>query len=455
MKKILFVLFFVLVIFPVVSSVEINLKENYYKGETFMAKTSGNFLQPLTKQNVFLYEKHIRIPISPSVAKINDNYYIYFQLTGKSEGNYSLVLKDVSYFKSGEISNEDVRKNFTISGTLAQFKLEPGFVVTDDNFSIEIENLQDEKINVEVKVGNSDDNLSDLVSKDFVSVSAGRRKKIYFDYDFFDSIFNKVHLSSDNFSYVVPVFLPSKIEESEKPEVVEPVKPIEPKPIHRGIRIELSNPNVTLIVNTSQPRILHISNLGVGDENINLSVSEDLEPYVNLSSYEIEVPENSSLRVDLDFVSGNEAGVVGGKIIAVSRNFSDEIFVNLKFIEFPSQLFDPPNPPYHDEDDSDYVEEDEFVDGNEPAGFKTCEEMGGFHCEDNQVCNVNETDSFTGDCCIGICEDVEENSLKKVIGFTIIFAVGIFLAWFFLVKYRRTKRRKSDLKRIVDASNDY
>ncbi len=86
MKKFFLFLFLILLIFPLISAVEFTLDSSYMQGETIITKISGNFLTPLTKDNVFFYKEHVRIPVDYGIEKINKEYYLYASLSGKTEG---------------------------------------------------------------------------------------------------------------------------------------------------------------------------------------------------------------------------------------------------------------------------------------------------------------------------------------------------------------------------------
>ena len=94
MKKLIIILI-LLLIFPLISSVEFETKTEFDQGETLVAVVSGNFLDQVTRDKIFFYREHVRIPVVYEVGKINDDFYIYAMLTGKEQGNYSVKIKDV------------------------------------------------------------------------------------------------------------------------------------------------------------------------------------------------------------------------------------------------------------------------------------------------------------------------------------------------------------------------
>ena len=150
-KKGVIILILLLVV-PLISAVEFDMKTNFSQGETLMAKVSGNFLESITNENIFLYRGHVRVSINPYVAKINNDFYIYAQLLGKAPNNYSIVIENAKYMEGNQVNEEDIVKNFSITEDTADFSIEPGFIVTDSDFFIKVQNLQDNKITIQIKI---------------------------------------------------------------------------------------------------------------------------------------------------------------------------------------------------------------------------------------------------------------------------------------------------------------
>src|SRR3990167_3111664 len=89
----------ILFLFPVASAVQVDTKSEFSQGETLLAKISGNFINPLTKENIFFYRGHVRTPTIYEISKTNNDYYLYAQLLGKASGNYSLAIENTRYMK--------------------------------------------------------------------------------------------------------------------------------------------------------------------------------------------------------------------------------------------------------------------------------------------------------------------------------------------------------------------
>ena len=84
----------------------------------------------------------------------------------------------------------------------------------------------------------------------------------------------------------------------------------------------------------------------------------------------------------------------------------------------------------------DYIPEDDVI----VKSSKTCLEMKGKMCSDNEKCNEETYNAKDGVCCLGGCEEIKTGSTGKIIGWTIIIVIIILLLWFFKSKYTGARR---------------
>lgn len=224
MKKVLLVI--LLLTLPLFSAVEFDMKTNFSQGETLMARVSGNFLESVFKENIFFYRGHVKIPVEYDIAKIDEEYYIYALLEGKSPDNYSVALEDVKYTKGTEVVEEDIIKNFTITNETADFSINPGFIITSENFSIEVQNLKDYQITIKIDENRTETEggffsffFSDSDSGDnSVIVKSGEIKDIEFGLGN-ETSFRKILLSTESLEYEIPVYaFVSQIQDEESEE---------------------------------------------------------------------------------------------------------------------------------------------------------------------------------------------------------------------------------------------
>ena len=404
-KCIFFVLFLILFLtltMQVISAVEFDMKENFNEGETLMARISGNFLEPILQENIFLYRGHVRIPLEPYVTNIEGDYYIYSQLLGKAPNNYSLSIENVKYMKGAKISDEAITKNFSISNITADFLIEPGFIKTNEDFFIEVQNLQDYKITIDSDVEGSESTL----------LRSGQIKKIYFQAEKVSDS-KTIKLSTNNLSYEIPVLVYFETILKE-----------------RNLRFEPSKFNISLSTDSDTNRIVYIYN--IGDEvleNISLSVSDSLSSYVSLSKDNIgKLNKNENSRIEIYINSSDKEENPKGYIAAKAENVSAYVFLSLNFIED----FQPSN------------------ESEEPLTIsQTCEELKGEICSNEEKCDEEGVYAKDGVCCLGKCTTPKsefEDSAGKIIGWTMVVVIVGFLVWFFAKKYRGAKRPFNLLK---------
>ena len=215
MKKIL-IIFLALFLFPIISAIEIDMKDNFDQGETLIAKISGNFYEAISEENVIFYRGRVRTSIIPFVSKINNEFYIYANLLDKSPNNYSIVIEDAKYYQGNQIIEEDITKNFIINENFADFSIDKGFVITKEDFFIKVKNLQDYKITINLGSVNYDKEegfFASLFSEKKISensnsitLNPGEVKKIYFKVEDFEEL-SLIELSTGNLDYEILVYV--------------------------------------------------------------------------------------------------------------------------------------------------------------------------------------------------------------------------------------------------------
>ncbi|MBR9701661.1 hypothetical protein GOV13_01940 [Candidatus Pacearchaeota archaeon] len=430
--KLKITIMFLLLLLPLASAVEFDMKSNFSKGETLITKISGNFQKPPFKGTTKFYRGHVRVPIDPSILKINDEFYIYAQLP-ENEANYSLVIEDAKYYVGSLISEDDLVQNFSISNNLADFSVDPGVVITDKDFSLEVQNLQDSKLTIqiltsplEIDEGNSETGFfaslleeesgeTKVVQGDAsVTLKSGEIEKIKFKLeDIENPVLKTITLSSENTEYEIPVYV--FLNESSK------------KDKKRKFDFDMPELEFTMSTNSNLTKIVYLINEGEDDlENITLSISESLEPYMTLLTTEIEdLKEDEQEKIELYFQSGDyDLDLVEGQIKAKESYEGEQdvyAYIGVSFDILES-----------------YTEE---------PGAKTCLEVGGTICTHDQKCDSDEINAKDDKCCLTECQEIGSDTSGKIIGWAIVIIVLGFLAWFFKFKYKGAKGDISLFKR--------
>ncbi len=85
----------------------------------------------------------------------------------------------------------------------------------------------------------------------------------------------------------------------------------------------------------------------------------------------------------------------------------------------------------------DYVPSEE---DDEILVTKTCLELDGIICENDEECSEVPVNAKYAVCCLGDCKKIEESQIGTIIGWGMIIIIVSFLVWFFLKKYRKAKK---------------
>lgn len=229
MKKLfLFIIIAAILIIPLSSAIQSDIKENYKLGETIITKVSGNFLQNIEKQNIYFYRRYMPTTFPDyGVKKIGNDFYVYAKVPlEKTPDNYSIHIKNVRHMEFTKIVYNDIVLNFTIINETADFSVYPGVIISDRNFFIQVQNLLDN--NLEIGIGASEnqstttqensggffdflfkkkstENVTTPTTPESISLLPGETKKIEFVVA--QTEFKFIELSSTNQTYEIPAYL--------------------------------------------------------------------------------------------------------------------------------------------------------------------------------------------------------------------------------------------------------
>src|SRR3989344_6949814 len=152
MKRFLF-LSLVLFLITSASALTITTPETIDQGSTAIFTLQGNILDPITKSDVGFYEGHVQKPFNYDIEKIEDIYYIYALMPYNSK-NYSLRISDVYFKENNEFKTLDLEANFSTSQQVAEFNVDPGFVITSkDSFDLQIYNNLNSNLQITYTIG--------------------------------------------------------------------------------------------------------------------------------------------------------------------------------------------------------------------------------------------------------------------------------------------------------------
>ncbi|MFW6282641.1 MAG: hypothetical protein ACOC1P_01120 [Minisyncoccales bacterium] len=403
MKKLFFLITLVLLL-NTMSAVELDIKKEYDQGETVIGKVSGNFINPPSEENIFLYREHVRVPISPKLIKINDEFYFYFILD-KSPGNYSFVIENTKYYIGAETSEKDISEKIKITNNTADFNINKGVFFINNTFELEFQSLSSSRFLLDFQEKNnlsSDNGEIKPYSKDFpFELKSGEKEKVYFILNNFNKpVLKELEFSSENTQYSVPVFV-SIDSESTTEENNTSENTTEENNTTKEFSFTPNNINISLRVNSgSKSFFIYLNNTGTEKiENINFTISQDLQS--NIDFYEdfiSELPAKTAAKLKFRVNASETSENISGYIFAEnSENLYTHSKINLNFYSNNTNKTD---------------SGDEFVfNPNESGG-------------DIEIDDPNESG---------------ESSLQQIIGWSLLVLVIVFLVWFYFKKYKGTK----------------
>ncbi len=412
------IFFLILLVFPFCSSIQIEMNSSYNAGESFIAKVSGNFLEPIYKSDISFYRRHMPTVIDFSVISINSDYYIYGQIPlEKIPDNYSILLSKVKSLQGGNAVEEDLFYNFSISNETAEFSILPLALSANLDFTLFVQSFEDKQITLKGSLLNETESSGGFFSffeggnsKEVFSFSLnpGESKNIEINSKDFQNGMNLLKLSSNKTNYIVYVDF---TKEEEKPKFYFEEKEI----------------NLTLLINNSESKKVFVHNSGEElIKNISLSLSKSLEDYVIISKKSIkEIKSDSTIEVTLTFFSEEEINLEG--FLKAEKedkvSFLPIYFSSVKNISSVKE---------------NVSEENETNTFELP---KTCSEIGGTPCGEGFNCTGEIVEARDDRCCIGECKEITPSISKKIIGWILLIAGVIILAWFLINKYFGTKNK--------------
>lgn len=411
MKKLPTILFILLLIFPIISAVEINMPDEFSQGETLFATIQGNFIDPISKSNVYFYRGHVRIALDYDIQKIQDKYYLYAQLENKLPDNYSISIKEVRYYNGSQISYDDITKNFEINSDTADFSVDPGFIITEGNFELELKNLQSSGITVNIQTEESENSETLLL---------GQTKNIEINLENInETTITIITLNTDNLEYNVPAYIivSSESETECGNNIIETGEQCDGENLNSETCATFLGGNWEGELFCNSDCSFNSSSCSETNETSENETAEDC--LINWNCKEGEKCINRKCVKVTDDETENQT----------EEKEEEEIEEDYEIIV---------------EDDGDLIviKDGEVID--EPASLKNCAELEGDVCSSSQICEGESVYAKDNVCCIGNCVKQEETNNQKLIGWLIIVFIG-FLFILLLRKFKSSGKRKKDL----------
>ncbi|MBM3233531.1 hypothetical protein FJZ19_00380 [Candidatus Pacearchaeota archaeon] len=394
MKRVLLIF---LLLLPIASAVNLDIKENYKPGETMIFSMEANFLSPVTQENIYFYSNNVQIPLVSDITQINDKYYIYALLPAL-ERNYTFTAKNLHYFENGFEKTGSIEKNFSVSGNITDFSVKPGFIVAKNNFSMSVESKSQSLVVV----------AKFLNSTQSINVPAGQERTIYFTKTANNLMFTEISLSALNTQYKIPAAILSSFNDS--------------APVNISLQesFEFSKYEYNFSVNKNKEDIfsIYLKNTGK-NTSITINFSDELEDVMKISPVEFDVKSGERKRIEITIKSSQE-GRLRGIINAYSEDYSALSYIIINSLE-----------------------ENAALPARENETFEeTCAFKGGEKCGSGEKCSEKTVNASDGDCCLATCKE-KQNYTSIIIGIILILAVGAGI--FFMYKRAKAKQNPADI----------
>ena len=382
MKRI-FVFFLAILFFSnFVSCIIFDLNEEFDKEGILTGKIQGVFPSGISTSNILFYKGSMRIPLDFVLKKIQDEYYLYANLEGKSPGNYSIKIEKTAYLQEGTLSNEDIIKNFYITNKTAEFIVSPGVIESDKDFFIELKNKAEKSLKVDIQLEKDDDKTREVLvfidnknkESGTINLNVGEKKSVKFVLgENGNSGVYKIRFSSGTTSYEIPVYVLSNPNSYESSRIS--LQPEEA--VYNDIKVKERVTKVLKLVNLESEDI----------KGISFSISESLRDYVKILNSSVDLTGGKIEDIYLEIFSDREGEVSG----LITANSGQEISISSVKIKFINEKT--PNPKNTSQDIS--------------RSSLSCEEVEGKFCKDDEECQgdiFNSIDSNeNGYCCVGEC----------------------------------------------------
>lgn len=408
MKRVLLIL--LILFLPLVSAVNINLKNSFQPGETLLATIEGNFLSQITQDNVYFISDRVSLPILFDISRINDKYYLYAMLP-LQEREYSLVLKNIHYYEAGQEHTKDFEKNFTVSGNITDFSVYPGFIITRGNFTIILES----------KTSSLDISANILNQSKTVHLPIGETKKLSFSLVTQNFTLTTLSVFAQETKYDIPVAI---ISNSTKiySQSNTTNQTASNNTVTTSEEFSFAKSSYSISVNQETQKIyeLYLKNTGEEIKNIDLVISDSLKDIISISPATLELESASSEKIELTILAAEEK-VYRGTITANSENLSTSADITINSLSGS-------------------------VIQNTTTTQEVCDSYGGQICSSNQQCKGTTIDSLNGECCIGTCEAKKSNT-AWIIGILILLLVAGGLGFLYL---RQKKMKQTSPKQVLE-----
>lgn len=386
-KGVVLLIVLTLMSISIVSAVSTDIKESYLPEENMILKIGGNILEPISPEDVEFKRGNVAVPVNFDLKNLGGDYYLW-AIAPRSENNYTLRINDVSTTKEGRVVEEDYIANFSVTGDLVEYRINPGFIYTNKDFDVNIFLNRDEDVEINVEFTESED----------VVLEPGE---------------NTISFEVEN------------VEETELLEItigdyVMPAYVIVEDGVQKTSDLDLRfNPRIieSKVIAGKQPDYpFSIINFGGVDvENVEFLYNDELFTILPEGSFNVSYGNEEFFVLSLNEEIENS---IEEEIILIDGNKNITMDVMIEVVE------------EEDEQETPYLEGSD----QESRNFY-CNELTGTICTAEEYCDGEEQPTIDGTCCLGTCVE-RTNWVAIIIGVLIIVGLGIG-GYFIYKKYKK------------------
>lgn len=377
MKKILFL--FIILFLPLVSSLSTTMLPSYQRSETMIIEIQGNILENIERSDIVFKRAHVAIAVDYDIRRISDKYYLYAQVPSTSN-NYTLFINNIATTVDGQTQLVNFNQTFEVTANLTDYSINPGFIVTNQDFSISIDSNLDSSQSIN----------SNFPDERAITLNPGINN-INFDISSKSSGFYLATIGK----YQVPVFITNSQSSQEEISLT-----VYPKILRETLKI-------------NSPKSYEISIKNNGQEPVQgiYFVYDNTIFSLNNNSLSLQANETANISISL---RNTNMDILETILISKGSETIENISFQIHFTQNDSQVTNSSNPEYY------------------------CSELGGKFCSALEVCSGQSVQTLDGSCCVGTCNVAEDESSSSWMFYIFIGLILVVLAFIFL-RYKKTK----------------
>ncbi len=430
MKYLLFSFLF-LFLLASVSALGSDIHASYSPKETLIIKISGEIVEPIESDQVIFKRNNIFVPVEYDVQRLGETWYVW-AIAPEITGNYTFILDNIVSASGNGVKQEDYQKGFQVTGNLSDYNIDPGFILSDEDFSIDVNVLAAEAQTISISFSSSEEKIlqpgttsldffiSDASYTGLHTISIGKYQVpsylIVAGMDQINQTVNTTNSSNTNATNSTSqnTTLSTNMTGNTtniSTTVDSDILSVEPSYIQRLLHKEAKSSTYSFIV-----------------RNPTLTNYKDIEIIYNGSLFDIEEDE-FNLKAGENYTFTLILGKYPG------YDLRERVYINTTNVTLEIPFF-----VRYTENVSDVAIFYGELDQNASNGIKRkttyfCSELGGVVCSTSSSCSGEALNSKEGSCCLGICQQPESGGYGWV-GW-IIGAIAVLAVIYLYMRYKK------------------